>query len=147
MVVVTQPRVRVADSFAESANDSQSLFPIQSLLRTRMPCTLFAHHMGSTPTRKPQTLCERFWGNLGGIWRGLVEDVGCMELDELLILSVQSQWKNDIPASVSELAHLQSILGNEQQCVRILLDSPRLSHLIVVIQLRGGDDWALQMLG
>ena len=41
-----------------------------------MPCTLFAHHMGSTPTRKPQTLCERFWGNLEGIWRGLVEDVG-----------------------------------------------------------------------
>lgn len=66
-----------------------------------MPCTLFAYHMGSTPTRKPQTLCERFWGNLEGIWRGLVEDVGCMGSDELLILSVEAQWQDYIPASVA----------------------------------------------
>jgi hypothetical protein len=66
-----------------------------------MLCTLFARHMGSTPTRKPQTLCERFWGNLEGIWRGLVEDVGCMGLDELLILSVQSQWQHYITPAVA----------------------------------------------
>jgi hypothetical protein len=66
-----------------------------------MPCTLFAHRMGSTPTRKPQTLCERFWGNLEGIWRGLVEDVGCMGLDELLILPVQAQWQDYISPAVA----------------------------------------------
>ena len=123
MVVVAQPRVRVCDSLRESGNDSPALFPIQLPLSTRMPCTLFAHHMGSTPTRKPQTLCERFWGNLGGIWRGLVEDVGCMGLDELLILSVQPQWQDYIAPAIPELAHLQSILGNEQKSVSILLDS------------------------
>jgi hypothetical protein len=57
--------------------------------------------MGSTPTRKPQTLCERFWGNLGGIWRGLVEDVGCMGLDELLILAIETQGQDYIAPAVA----------------------------------------------
>jgi len=137
MVVVTQPRVRVCEFLRESGNDSPALFPIQSTLRARMPCTLFAHHMGSTPTRKPQTLCERFWGNLGGIWRGLVEDVGCRGLDELLILSVEAQWQDYIAPAVAQLANLESILGNEQESVCILLDSSGFAHLIVVVQLRG----------
>jgi hypothetical protein len=57
--------------------------------------------MGSTPTRKLQTLCERFWSNLGGIWRGLVEDVGCMGLDELLILAIETQGKDYIAPAVA----------------------------------------------
>jgi hypothetical protein len=87
MVVVTQPRVRVCDSLRESANDSKSLFPSNPLVirinsspnsyfAPECPTIALTPNMGSTPTRKPQTLCERFWGNLGGIWRGLVEDVG-----------------------------------------------------------------------
>jgi hypothetical protein len=81
------PRVRVCDSLAESANDSQSLFPSNppvirinsspnSYFAPECPTIALTPNMGSTPTRKPQTLCERFWGNLEGIWRGLVEDVG-----------------------------------------------------------------------
>jgi hypothetical protein len=57
--------------------------------------------MGSTPTRKPQTPCERFWGNLEGIWRGLVEDVGCMGLDELLILAIETQGQDYIAPAVA----------------------------------------------
>jgi hypothetical protein len=112
MVVVIDPRVRVYDSLAESANDSQSLFP-SNPLDTRInsspnshfapecPTIALTTNMGSTPTRKPQTLCERFWGNLEGIWRGLVEDVGCMGLDELLILAIETQGKDYIAPAVA----------------------------------------------
>jgi hypothetical protein len=96
MVVVTQPRVRVCEFLAESGNDSPvpiphpiHLIPIpNSYFTPECPTIALTPNMGSTPTRKPQTLCERFWGNLEGIWRGLVEDVGCMGLDELLILTI-----------------------------------------------------------
>ena len=62
------------------------------------PVRSLPYHMESAPTRKPQTLCERFWGNLGGIWRGLEEDVGWIWLDELLILSVEAQWEDYVAA-------------------------------------------------
>jgi hypothetical protein len=108
MVVVIDPRVRVCDSLCESGNDSQSLFPSNPLdfhpnsyFAPECPTIALTPNMGSTPTRKPQTLCERFWGNLEGIWRGLVEDVGCMGLDELLILPVQAQGKDYISSAVA----------------------------------------------
>jgi hypothetical protein len=104
MVVAIDPRVRVCDSLAESGNDSPCksrhfpgilpMFPKRisvtsnpldarinsspnSYFAPECPTIALTPNMGSTPTRKPQTLCERFWGNLEGIWRGLVEDVGC----------------------------------------------------------------------
>jgi hypothetical protein len=128
MVVAIDPRVRVCDSLAESANDSPcksrhfpSILPMfpkrisvtsnpldarinsspNSYFAPECPTIALTPNMGSTPTRKPQTLCERFWGNLEGIWRGLVEDVGCMGLDELLILAIETQGQDYIAPAVA----------------------------------------------
>ena len=67
--------------------------------------------------------------------------------DKVLVLTVQPQWQDDITLSVAELANLQPIVGNEDQGICVLLDSPRLSDLIVVVELLCTDDWAAQVLG
>ena len=67
--------------------------------------------------------------------------------DELLILSVQSEWQDYVSLAIPQLPYLDSVISDEQEGVSVLLDSSRLSDLIVVVELRCADDRTLEVLG
>ena len=67
--------------------------------------------------------------------------------DELLVLSVESKWQDYISLAVAELPDLDSVLGDEEESVSVLLNSSGLSDLVIVVELTRADDWTLEVLG
>lgn len=79
--VVIDPRVRVSEFLSKTANHFLANFPYhrshQRNFAPECPTIALTPNMDSTPTRKLQTQCERFWSNLEGTTRSLVEELVC----------------------------------------------------------------------